>query len=334
MPNSVKMFKGGKIYEFAVNLFKNDSVPTESFSFGLLKKNPIHGVNYLAVPWADLINKNDLGKVPLNHIDGGFTICQHVDYKKIIPILKKIGIDVLFAPHVDENVKGLKVLPFPHYACKFIKPASKKDILYSFIGYDSTSKGLRSTIFNMSHPKDVIVKQRPSWHWSNERDWAERISLKAQKREGIEYQNVLSRSRFSLCPRGWGASTIRFWESLGAGAIPVLISDNMMLPKMRSVNWEKCIVRIAEKDVHLIPQILGEISARKELKMRKNCIKAYNLFSGENFVGSIREFYDANLFSKLMAIVEKRRGLNNLLWRLLVLGKDICWRISIEFFRA
>jgi len=270
-----------KIHEYYINLFSKCRVDTEYTAYKKLKESPIKGVNYLAIPWVHLINSRQLDMVPNIQLNGGFTICQHIRYREILPFIQRIGLKVLFTPHahMNEFYEDIKVLPFPHFAVNGALPVLKKDLLYSFIGY--TTHHTRETIFDMSHVSKTIIKRRAQWHFYLKKSCAEQ--------EKKEYQEALARSRFSLCPRGAGPSTIRFWESLQAGAIPILISDDTCLPK--GVDWDTCIVRIAETDVHLIKEIINSIPPEKEQKMRENCLKAYDLFSGKNFVNSVRDYY-------------------------------------------
>jgi hypothetical protein len=285
-----------KIHEYCIELFKTDPVITEYEAYRLLKSDPlIQEVNYLAVPWASLINQGKINSIAIKPIKGGFTICQHTGYKWIIPALLEIGVEVLFAPHVDENHRDIKVFPFPHYAINGINPTKEKDIWYSFIGLDSTSKinsNLRRNIFKIKHPKSAVVKKRKHWHWARENNWSN-LSEVQQKKEKIEYMDILARSRFSLCPRGFGASTLRFWESLKAGAIPVLLSDTMRLPG--GIDWGQCIIRLREDEVGKIPGVLSTISIEEEHAMREACLKAYRNFSEDNFVKCIRDYLNETI---------------------------------------
>lgn len=52
-----------------------------------------------------------------------------------------------------------------------------------------------------------------------------------------DYCKTLSRSVFSLCPRGYGATSFRIAESLQYGAIPVYISDEYLIP--HGFNFER-----------------------------------------------------------------------------------------------
>lgn len=269
-------------HEYHLDLFNEEAIKTEQTAYKLLKNKPIQkNINYLVVPWSVLINKKELHKAPQIKLDGGFTICQHIDYEKIIPILKKIGINVLFTPHVTKKYEGITVLPFPHLAVNAPLPDEHKDIFYSFIG--ANTHWTRKEIFNLKHPLDCVVKERNEWHFYLRKK--ERLQ---QDIDAKEYKDVLARSTFSLCPRGTGASTLRFWESLKAGAIPVLISDNMQLP---AYNWKECIIKISEKKVKDLNKILKKINKQTLQLMAQKCLEAYKNFSEENFVKCIREFY-------------------------------------------
>jgi hypothetical protein len=272
------------IYTFKPEFFTQDAVSTELTAYQLISNHPLkNNINYVAFPWAVLINKNLLHTVPEINVENGYTVCQHIRYEKIIPILKKMGVKVLFTPHVDKDYDGITVLPFPHLAINGINPSNiTKDICASFVGAEYTHH-TRAQIFKLfAHdPRFVLLNRGNTWHFN----------LKPQLLDYYtqEYQDILVRSRFALCPRGTGASTIRFWESLQAGAVPVLIADAMRLPD--SFDWDKCIIKIKESDLNTIPTILDSISPEQELNMRSQCLIAYHKFANANFISPIINYY-------------------------------------------
>jgi len=273
----------------------------EGSCYELFKTNPLNkSINYLAVPWAILLVRS-LFKIeniliddflPNIKLNGGFTICYHLtelfDKSKIFSKLKEMGIDCVFSPGAslfETEYFGVKIEPLPYVAINGVEPSDNKDILYSFIGKATDGNRMiesREKIFAMNHPSDTFVKSRQGFFPSLQDD-------KDFELMQNEYRDVLARSRFSLCPRGQQPNSIRFWESLQAGAIPILISDSARLPEW--FDWSSCIIRINEKDVEKIPSILSEISEAQEEEMRRNCLKAYKLFSGENLISTIRVFY-------------------------------------------
>ena len=268
--------------ELKPNLWKQEAIPTEYYAFKAIYHRPIDtDAHYVAAPWSVLINtrrKYFNGENTLK-FKNGFTVCQHISYADIIPFLLKSGITTLFTPHaINNHHVGMRILPFPHHAINGVGP-SDKNLLCSFIGCLITHP-IRKVIWDANPNRDNIkMVKRQMWHYE---------SKNLEKRQ-TEYKQILSRSRFSLCPRGTGASTIRFWESLQAGAIPVLISDAMKLPA--GWDWSKTIIRIKESNASLWPNVIDNISKENEQLMRANCIEAYKNFSGDNLVSNIRLFF-------------------------------------------
>ena len=70
----------------------------------------------------------------------------------------------------------------------------------------------------------------------------------------LQYAQLLSDSKFVLCPKGIGTSSIRLFETLQAGRVPVIIADDWVAPM--GPDWEQFAVFIREKDVYKIPEIL------------------------------------------------------------------------------
>lgn len=274
------------IDSFKLNPLRQNSILLEDAIYYLLKKNnPKIEVNYLAIPWKKLIYEKKIDNFKISEkINRGFTVCQHWNFKSIIPKLKKIGIDVLFTPHAtkEEEINGIKIIPLAHYAINIGSNNINKDIFYSYIG--SSSNPIREKIFAIPKEKKIYLKKRKGWHFH--------LSKEEQEKNKKEYIEILSRSRFVLCPRGNG-STLRFWESLASKAIPVLIDDATKLPE--EFDWSECVVFVSEKEILNIPQILKSITKDKEEKMREKCIEAFCKFSNENLISPIINYYKINL---------------------------------------
>jgi hypothetical protein len=70
------------------------------------------------------------------------------------------------------------------------------------------------------------------------------------------YRGVLGRSRFVLCPRGRGTSSFRLYETLAAGRVPVVISDEWVAPA--GPDWDACCLRWPEGETHGLVDLLEE----------------------------------------------------------------------------
>jgi len=89
----------------------------------------------------------------------------------------------------------------------------------------------------------------------------------------LEY---LTRSTFSLCPRGYGISSFRLYESLEIGSIPIYIvgdDDEFWLPFSKDVDWEKASILLKESQICKIPEIVHTMNI-SEIEERRSYINS------------------------------------------------------------
>jgi hypothetical protein len=84
---------------------------------------------------------------------------------------------------------------------------------------------------------DVIVEVSDEWHFEKTvyQEQVGNIPLTFRDRQSQaaatrRYNEILSDSVFSLCPEGAGPNTLRLWESLAVGAIPVILAEQWEPP--------------------------------------------------------------------------------------------------------
>lgn len=135
-----------------------------------------------------------------------FTICQYDDG----PIIDFKDLDIIvFGMSGGRIDYPIPLLCQPH-GYKF---DCKRDIFASFVGADT-------------HPiRKKLIKQftgKPDCHVT-----LKKLPLK-------EYCNLMARSKFALCPRGYGKSSFRIMEAIHFGAIPVYVSDEFVQPYNQS----------------------------------------------------------------------------------------------------
>jgi len=261
----------------------------ESVVYDALRAKPSSSNSLIcvAVPWGGVIEhfraKHSTVKLKVSTpvSETVLTVCMHELYEWVIPVLEAVGVTHLFVPDVREGLsKKIKILPNLYHIVNAAYPAEEKDILYSFIGY--STHPLRKKIISMPKHKDTLIKGRMSWHYLVPDN-------KKRYEEWHEYRSVLSRSRFSLCPRGNSPNSLRLTESLLAGAIPIVIADDLRLPP--GVDWDSYVIRIREKDVDKIDQIIRSISPEHEERMRAACIELGRVFK-EDPAYFIRYYFD------------------------------------------
>src|SRR5690606_894086 len=135
------------------------------------------------------------------------------------------------------------------------RAASERQYLYSFVGAYSPAGYLtpvRKWIVDLPPRTDAHVALRETWHYEHQ-VYGEQVALTPmspdlhtiQNRRAREFDDVMLSSVFSLCPSGSGPNSIRLWESLGFGCIPVLLSDSLRLPGTAR-DWNEAILRVPE----------------------------------------------------------------------------------------
>ena len=271
-----------------------------------------HDDQYCGVPWATLIDKrtttNDIVRIVLPYMKqlqknkGYTTCCQHISFRTLLPMFKSMGITTVYTPHKikgEDYLYDIKLMPCPLYAvniedekrnevfkqCDLLE--KKRKYLYSFAGgyqHNCYLTDIRLRIFKLNNKKrqDCMIINTGDWHFNCDvyqggQDINGNLNENQQHKINTKiYNDILLNSRYTLAPSGSGPNSIRFWEALGVGSIPVLLADTLELPKHEL--WEKAIVRIKESELDKLDDILSKISKKEEQKRRENCMKIYKHF--------------------------------------------------------
>ncbi|HZO56410.1 MAG TPA: exostosin family protein [Bryobacteraceae bacterium] len=134
----------------------------------------------------------------------------------------------------------------------------KCDLLYSFSGAGINHQ-VRRKILGLQHTRGVVLDTSSLPVQERQRD----APTRPEDKYVDSYLSLLMRSKFILCPRGVGTSSWRLFETMKAGRVPVIISDQWVPPEGPS--WLECSIRVPESEVMLIPETLErrEVDARK-----------------------------------------------------------------------
>ena len=125
------------------------------------------------------------------------------------------------------------------------RTGTRPDLLFSFMG--SRSHPMRNNVLRLEHPR-AVVKDTSGFVFYD------RSQPEAYDRQKARYLSTLLRSKFVLCPRGAGTGSIRLFETLAAGRVPVIISDQWMPPA--GPDWNKLSLRVSESEVGTLPHLL------------------------------------------------------------------------------
>lgn len=213
---------------------------------------------YLPIMWTGLYCNRNYGKGDLSDLQSYlenldknkkyFTVVQYDD--NILNDLKDLDV-LIFAQGGYGRYKDkcypipLNCMPSPN-----AKSVLDKDIFASFIG---SIKG-RHRIREKMH--DVLLGNK-----------------KYLISETIDYgsfQNVMNRSLFSLCPRGYGQTSFRICEALQHRSIPVYIYDDALIPFYDIQNFEDYGVLIHENQIEFLDERLSSYSS-EEISSKLSC---------------------------------------------------------------
>jgi hypothetical protein len=78
---------------------------------------------------------------------------------------------------------------------------------------------------------------------------------------GREFKDSIINSDFVLTPKGDGNFSNRFFETLSAGRIPILIDTECVLPKEDMIDYSKAIIRIPFTEIDTLPERISSIYA-------------------------------------------------------------------------
>lgn len=174
-----------------------------------------------------------------------FTICQHDDGVKYqLPN----GTKKFYCSHADEDSIDIPLVASP--IPKELIPHNERIYLASFVG--SITHPVRYEMLKYIDHRVMFVK-------------AKRWSPSVNDDELKYFIDISTRSKFMLCPRGYGLSSFRVSEAFQLGCVPVIISDNpgFMYP------IETC-VEIIPEDLPDLVNILQSFSDHQISEMRHN----------------------------------------------------------------
>jgi hypothetical protein len=208
------------------------------------------------------------------------TVCQHVYWDRLLPIWAELGVTDLHLSHCSELSAalaapfGIRTHSWPLVAPNIVnedrregivvgKPLQQRRWLASFIGahmdcYRSDARRRLHAEAIRSERSDVVFDLKDSWHFLpivyQQQVRGEALTpdqSQAERAATVRYNQVLSDSVFSLCPEGTGPNTLRLWESLAVGAIPVVIAEGWMPPPVPGENlaWEDAVIFLRQAEI-------------------------------------------------------------------------------------
>jgi hypothetical protein len=121
------------------------------------------------------------------------------------------------------------------------------------VGFCGHSEGIRSRILNKinniigSDNCNFIIRST-FYHNTGQ------VNINTRR----EYCANIADNLYTLCIRGAGNFSYRFYEALCMGRIPILINTETALPLEKIIDWSKYIIKINESELEQLPTLISE----------------------------------------------------------------------------
>lgn len=120
--------------------------------------------------------------------------------------------------------------------------------LFSFIGATNTAP-VRQHLHSLEHPRSFFLDTKSDYQRVLHRE----MPPDERRRYERRYVEVLQQSKFVLCPRGMGASSMRLFDTMRMGRVPIILADDWVEPS--GPRWNDFSIRIAEVDWRSVPAV-------------------------------------------------------------------------------
>jgi len=181
---------------------------------------------------------------------------------------------------------------------------SSVKFLYSFAGAMRTHP-CRRELMNLTGDERASITDT-----SNLNAW--QLPPDEQKVYHRKFAEALSESLFILCPRGISPCSYRLTETMKAGRVPVVISDQWSLPDW--LPWTEFALVIAEADIRKIPEIL-RLKEKEAVAMGKRASDIWDLyFSSQKRYATLLELA-SGVCSEGKPKISTAVAINNAFWQ-------------------
>lgn len=283
--------------------------------------------SYIGFPWATLIDvsiHNQSDHLRLGALRAGLdftartaaghrkvvTVCQHIHMLKFPDLFRRAGVTDIFWSHAAKGelafpgAPDIKIHPFPLYPVQVAKteaiPYEQRRYLFSFVGAKANSKYLTQSrtyiVEELAGDPRGLIRDRDAWHY-NAVVYDNQVLARAKPGAALideaaseEFRSIMAQSVFSLCPSGTGPNSIRLWESIAGGTIPVVLADTYRPPAAPDL-WHQAVVTCEEtrEAIRALPDRLAAVLADREgLRRRRFALSMLaQRFNKQNFVPDV-----------------------------------------------
>ena len=167
----------------------------------------------------------------------------------LIPFLPGVYASIERRWYSRRTLSGFHVSELLNEFAIFTPPSDDLPYLFSFIGSTATAP-VRQNLAQLKHRRGFFRDTADEF----ERVSTAQMTPREARDYHRQYVEITKATKFVLCPRGLGVATLRLFETMRMGRVPVIIADDWIEPI--GPQWSRFSIRVAERDVERIPQML------------------------------------------------------------------------------
>lgn len=245
-------------------------------------QHDLHETVYLGFPFATLIDflaqlgpdhpktramlaALDALREPLSAYDRVVSVAQHIRSRQFGHVFQRAGVTDLFWSHLTDDggpfeaSPAMRLHPFQLYPVQQL-PRGPEDLdrprkwLFSFVGARAQKNYLTQVRTHIiehlaDHPKGRVI-DRDSWHYERVVYHKQVLDRSVEgalvdDKTSTDFKEMMDQSVFTLCPSGSGPNSIRLWEAMVNGSIPVILADRWTAPGDPDL-WDAATLRVPE----------------------------------------------------------------------------------------
>jgi hypothetical protein len=134
----------------------------------------------------------------------------------------------------------------------YTAPAHDLPYLFSFMG-SVRNAAVRAQLATLRHPR--------SFFQNTTDDFDRVLNRTIDRQERLDYHRryaeLTKATKFVLCPRGVSASSVRLFETMRMGRVPVILSDGWVAPI--GPRWNEFSLRVQERNFARVPALLEKL---------------------------------------------------------------------------
>ncbi|KAM1089437.1 hypothetical protein TB2_016868 [Malus domestica] len=104
-------------------------------------------------------------------------------------------------------------------------------------------------------------------HWKN-RD--KDLQIHEYLPKGLDYDSMVLKSKFCLCPSGYEVASPRIVEAIYAECVPVILSEHYALPFSDVLRWEAFSVKVEVSEISRLKEVLMGVPEEKYRRLVEN----------------------------------------------------------------